>query len=112
MCRHFCIGFIDFMLKGKSLLDYANLFSSKEYEKYDKLIPKIFQKLKRLRWKKVYCVTFGKYIKFKNPKILYIFEKSLVISIICSKCGNEDEKIVKDEESTEVLEILGLIKNI
>ena len=27
MCRYFCIGFIDFMLKGKSLPDYKNLFS-------------------------------------------------------------------------------------
>ena len=27
MCRYFCIRFIDFMLKGKSLLDYTNLFS-------------------------------------------------------------------------------------
>ena len=27
MCRYFCIGFIDFMLKGKSLLKYKNLFS-------------------------------------------------------------------------------------
>ena len=26
MCGYFCIGFIDFMLKGKSLLEYANLF--------------------------------------------------------------------------------------
>ena len=24
MCRYFCIGFIDFILKGKSLLDYTN----------------------------------------------------------------------------------------
>ena len=30
----FCIGFIDFMLQGKSLLDYTNLFSPNEYEKY------------------------------------------------------------------------------
>ena len=28
MCGYFCIGFIDFMLKDKSLLDYANLFSN------------------------------------------------------------------------------------
>ena len=27
MCRYFCIGFIDFMLKGKSLLEHKNLFS-------------------------------------------------------------------------------------
>ena len=26
MCRYFCIGIIDFMLKGKSLLDYTHLF--------------------------------------------------------------------------------------
>ena len=28
MCGYFCIGFIDFMLKGKSLTDFTNLFSS------------------------------------------------------------------------------------
>ena len=33
MCRYFCIGFIDFMLKDQSLLDYTILFSSNEYEK-------------------------------------------------------------------------------
>ena len=27
MCGCFCIGFIDFMLKGKSLLDNTNIFS-------------------------------------------------------------------------------------
>ena len=29
LCGLFCIRFIDFMFKGKSLLDYTNLFSSK-----------------------------------------------------------------------------------
>ena len=37
MGEYFCIGFIDFMLKGKSLLDSTNLFSSDDYEK---IIPK------------------------------------------------------------------------
>ena len=36
MCGYFCIGFIDFMLKGKSLLDYTNLFSTNDHEKNDK----------------------------------------------------------------------------
>ena len=27
MCGYFCIGFVDFMLKGKSLLEFKNLFS-------------------------------------------------------------------------------------
>ena len=39
---YFCIGFIDFMLKGKSLLDYTNLFSPNDYGKNDKIIPKYF----------------------------------------------------------------------
>ena len=33
MCGYLCIGFIDFMLKSKSLLDYANLFSLIDHEK-------------------------------------------------------------------------------
>ena len=44
MCGYFSIIF---MLKGKSLLDYTNL----------------------------YCVIYGKQRKLKNPKIRYIFEK-------------------------------------
>ena len=33
ICGYFCIGFIDFMLKGKNLLEYAILFSPNEPEK-------------------------------------------------------------------------------
>ena len=42
MFRYFCIWFIDFMLKGKSLHDYTNLISPNDYEKSDKIILKIF----------------------------------------------------------------------
>ena len=35
----------------------------------------------------------------KNPKYkIYLLEKTLVISIICSKCKDEDEKLFKEEE--------------
>ena len=43
MCGYFFIGFIDFMLKGKILLDYTNLFSLNEYLKNDKIILQYFQ---------------------------------------------------------------------
>ena len=43
MCKYFCIEFIDFMLKGKSLLEYTNSFSSNDYEKNNKRIPNYFQ---------------------------------------------------------------------
>ena len=43
MCGYFCIGFIDFMLKGKSLLHYTNLFSPNDYERNDTTVLKYFQ---------------------------------------------------------------------
>ena len=47
--------------------------------------------------KKIYCVICGKYRKFIKTKI-YIFEKkTLALSIIYSKCKNEDEKIFKEK---------------
>ena len=43
MCGCFCIEFVDFMLKGKSFLEYTNLFSPNEYKENDKIILKYFQ---------------------------------------------------------------------
>ena len=43
MCGYFCIGFIDFFLKGKSLLDYTNLFFPNKCEKNHNIILKYFQ---------------------------------------------------------------------
>ena len=47
--------------------------------------------------KKLHCVIWGKYKKSEKLKISYILEKTLVLSIICSKCKNEDEKMFKGE---------------
>ena len=47
--------------------------------------------------KKIYFIRCNEYGKFKNPKIAYTFDKTLVISIICDKCGCNDEKIFKEE---------------
>ena len=44
--------------------------------------------------KKLYCVICGKHRKFEKPS---------------SECENEDEKMFKEEESIEILKILGLI---
>ena len=43
MCAYFYIGFMDLMLKGKSLLEYTNLFSPNEHKKNDKIMLKYFQ---------------------------------------------------------------------
>ena len=47
MCGYFCIELIEFMLKGKSLLEYTNLFHPTDYEQNDKIILRYFQYLKR-----------------------------------------------------------------
>ena len=38
MYGYFCIGFIDFMLKGKSLLEHTNLFAANEHKNSYKII--------------------------------------------------------------------------
>ena len=66
MCGYFCIGFIDFMLKGKSLLNYTNLFSPSNYEKNYKIMLKYFEKLKR--WQNyiaLFVVSVENLIKLK-----------------------------------------------
>ena len=44
MCSYFCIRFIDFMLKGKSLTDFTNLFSRNDFKKNDEMILNYFLK--------------------------------------------------------------------
>ena len=43
MCSYFCIGLIDFMLAGKKLTDYTNLFSSHDFRKNDDIILSYFK---------------------------------------------------------------------
>ena len=42
MCRYFCIGFINFMLAGKNLTEYTNLFSPNNFKKNDDIILNYF----------------------------------------------------------------------
>ena len=48
----------------------------------------------------------------KSLKHHIFWKKTLVLSIIFSKCKNEDEKIFKEEEPIKILKIFGLIENI
>ena len=42
MFGYFCIRFINFMFKGKSLTDYTNLFPPKNFKKNDNIILNYF----------------------------------------------------------------------
>ena len=61
---------------------------------------------------KKHCVKFNKFRKFVNPKYSYIFYKILVLPIISSKCSDNNVRIFKEKETTEIeiSKILGLIK--
>ena len=42
LCRYFCIKFIGFMFKGKTLTEYTNPFSPNKFEKNHDMILKYF----------------------------------------------------------------------
>ena len=44
MCGYFCIEFINYMLKCKTLLDYTYLFSRNDFKMNDRVIKGIFKK--------------------------------------------------------------------
>ena len=43
MCGFYCIAFREYMLAGKTLLDYNNSFSPNDCKKNDKIIYKYFK---------------------------------------------------------------------
>ena len=43
MCGYFCIRFIDFILAGKKLTDFTNLFSPHDFNKNDNIILSYFK---------------------------------------------------------------------
>ena len=43
MCVYFCIGFIDLILAGKTLIDYTNLFSPYDFNKNGSIILSYFK---------------------------------------------------------------------
>ena len=43
MWGFFCIEFVNYMLKGNTLLDYTNLFSPNDFKKNDQVIRRIFK---------------------------------------------------------------------
>ena len=58
MCGYFCMGLIDFILKGKSLSEYINLFFHKDCENKYKIILKQFQwNLSKLKHKVMFVIN-------------------------------------------------------
>ena len=47
---------------------------------------------------KIYCVKWNKFRKFVYPKISYILDKTLKLSIIFSKCIDNNDRTFKEEK--------------
>ena len=73
---------------------------------------KICGVMESINEKYIYCIICNKHKKFKKPKMLYMYNKKLVFSIICEKCVSNDDKVFKEEEYMRILKVLGLIDNI
>ena len=43
MCGYFCIGFIEFILKGKTLTEFTTLFSRYDFDENDNIILSYFR---------------------------------------------------------------------
>ena len=59
---------------------------------------------------KICCAESNTSRKLVTSKSSYTFDKTLVISVICSKSSVNNYKIFKGEENIAILEILGLIE--
>ena len=85
MCEYFCIRFIDFMLKGKSLLEYKNLFSPNEIKKEWQNNIKTFSiesKYKMMKWWKSIVMLPINIENLKTVKY-HIFLKKNIRSFYC-----------------------------
>ena len=54
MCGYFCIGFIDFMFAGRTLIDFTDLFSPYDFKKNDKIILDYFKGMVKIKRKFMY----------------------------------------------------------
>ena len=105
MCGYFCIGFIKFMLNGKSLTDYTNLFSPNHFNKNDNIILKYFG-LKETMLS--YCFKCRRNTENINPKVSKRTNGKAMILSTCAICGSKKSKFIKEQEAKELLSNLGL----
>ena len=61
---------------------------------------------------KIYCSKCNKHKKIKKPEMSYVFDKASVFFLICDKCRSNEEPIFKEEQSSEMIKMFCLIKNL
>ena len=62
MCGYFCIGFLNFMLAGKKLTAFTNMFSPYDFERNDDIIVSYFKD----EWKQFYRSNWQKKLNWTD----------------------------------------------
>ena len=108
MCGYFCIGFIDFMFKGKSLTDYTNFFSPNDFIRNDHTISNYFMNNTYLQKMESYCLNSKKYTKNINPQVSSTSNGKLMILSKCTISGSKKSKFINKPEASGLLSKLGI----
>ena len=67
MCGFYCTAFIEYMIAGKTLLDYTNSFSPNDYKKNDKII---YTYCKDKSGKRIHVLTLNFKKKYMKQEII------------------------------------------
>ena len=59
--------------------------------------------------KNMYCIKCNKYRKFEKPRMQYIFDKNQFFLLFVVSVAITTKKIFEEQESIEILKILGLV---
>ena len=97
MCGYFCSGFIGFMLAGKTLTEFTNLFLQDNFKKNDDIILKHFMTNVLNRKYKIesYFVRCTKYTKNINPRVLGTSNGKTKTLSNCAICGSKNQDLWK-----------------
>ena len=58
--------------------------------------------------KEIYCLSYKKYTKNNNPKIVRNRQNRLMIQSNCANCGNKKFRFIKEQQAMEILSNLGI----
>ena len=115
ICGFYCITFIEYMLTGKALIDYTNLFSPNDYKKNDKILYKVFLKMDILEEA---CLEFRLRTtdETRNYLLDEILQKLNTIEVLISKalidsCISSDEFLLVNNVLREYCEMKEEVKN-
>ena len=108
MCGYFCIGFINFMFKGKTLTKYTNLFSPYDFKRNDDIILNYFMSNTYLQKMESYCLKCKKHTKNIDPQVSSTSNGKLMILSKGAICGSKKIKFIKKEDAKGLLSKLGI----